>query len=73
VERGPYGGWTRNEHQEECERKAGQRHVRQLVWEHEETEHDEERNLRNERNSLVERDKLAPVADGVLPTASPTR
>ena len=46
----------------EGQRQSGQRHVRQVVGEDEQAEHDEERDLREEGEALVEGDELPAVA-----------
>ena len=43
------------------QRQPGERDLRQPVREDEQPEHDEERDLREEREPFVERDELAPV------------
>ena len=50
------------EHQQDASASPAQRHVRQVRWEDEQAEDDEERDLRREREPLVERDEVAPVA-----------
>ena len=60
--RGPHGCGSDQEHQQQRQGQTGQSDVRQVLREHEQAEHDEERDLRQEREPFVEGDELASVA-----------
>ncbi len=64
VERGrhPDRGGPNEEYEEQRECQPRGRDIRELTWEHEQAEHDEQRDLREERKSFVEADELPAIS-----------
>ena len=64
VERGrhPHRGGPNEEYEEQRESQPRGRNIRELTWENEQAEHDEQRDLREERKSFVEADELPAIS-----------